>query len=266
MRVRRRLDAEIVRRGLLTSRAQAVDAINEGRVLVAGRPADAPARLVSPAEAIRVDGPSPPYVSRGGEKLAAALERFVVPVEGRRAVDVGASTGGFTDCLLQHGAAHVVAVDVGRGQLAWSLRNDRRVTLLERTNARSLTADDIGGPADLVVADVSFISLVTIAPALVACATDAADFVLLVKPQFEAGPARVGKGGIVRDPATHRAVLAEVVDGLGAAGLTVTDVMPSPRRGADGNVEFLARAARRGTAVDATALDAAVAEVVEAAR
>jgi 23S rRNA (cytidine1920-2'-O)/16S rRNA (cytidine1409-2'-O)-methyltransferase len=260
MRVRRRLDAEIVRRGLLPSRAQAVAAITAGRVLVAGQPALAPARLVDAGEAIRVEGPPARYVSRGGEKLAAALDRFGVSVTGRRALDVGASTGGFTDCLLQAGAAHVVAVDVGRGQLAWSLRNDPRVTLLERTNARTLTVADMGDAAELVVADVSFISLVTIAPALVACSTDDANFVLLVKPQFEAGRTRVGKGGIVRDPDVHRAVLGEVVHGLAQVGLIVTDVMPSPVRGADGNVEFLVRAARAGAPVTDAALDAAVAE------
>jgi 23S rRNA (cytidine1920-2'-O)/16S rRNA (cytidine1409-2'-O)-methyltransferase len=260
MRVRRRLDAEIVRRGLLPSRAQAVAAIAAGRVLVAGRPALVPARLVNAGEAIRVDEPPTRYVSRGGEKLAAALDRFGVMVSGRRALDVGASTGGFTDCLLQAGAAHVMAVDVGRGQLAWSLRNDSRVTLLEQTNARTLTTDDIGEPAELVVADVSFISLVTIAPALVSCSTDDADFVLLVKPQFEAGRARVGKGGVVRDHNVHRAVLSEVRQGLAQRGLIVIDVMPSPLRGADGNVEFLVRATRTGTPVTDAALDAAVAE------
>ena len=173
MTQRRRLDAELVRRGLLGSRSQAVEAISAGRVLVAGSRADAPARLVDPAEPIQLQGDAPRFVSRGGEKLAAALERFAVPVAGVRALDLGASTGGFTDCLLQAGAASVVAVDVGRGQLAWSLRTDPRVTLLERTNARNLEAGHIGGAVDLVVADLSFISLVTVAPALVRCTTPA---------------------------------------------------------------------------------------------
>jgi 23S rRNA (cytidine1920-2'-O)/16S rRNA (cytidine1409-2'-O)-methyltransferase len=199
-------------------------------------------------------------VSRGGDKLAAALDRFAVVVEGARALDLGASTGGFTDCLLQAGAASVVAVDVGRGQLAWSLRTDARVTVLERTNARNLEAEQIGGAVDLVVADLSFISLRTVAPALVRCTSAHADAVLLVKPQFEAGRARVGKGGIVRDPDVHRAVLHEVTDGLAAAGVIVTDIMVSPLRGADGNVEFLARARRAGPVVDAATLDACVEE------
>jgi 23S rRNA (cytidine1920-2'-O)/16S rRNA (cytidine1409-2'-O)-methyltransferase len=260
MTQRRRLDAELVRRGLLGSRSQAVEAISAGRVLVAGSRADAPARLVDPAESIQLQGQPPRYVSRGGDKLAAALDRFAVGVEGVRALDLGASTGGFTDCLLQAGAASVVAVDVGRGQLAWSLRTDARVTVVERTNARNLEAAQIGGAVDLVVADLSFISLRTVAPALVRCTTAHADLVLLVKPQFEAGRARVGKGGIVRDPDVHRAVLHEVTDGLATAGVIVTDIMVSPLRGADGNVEFLARARRAGVILTAAALDACVAE------
>src|SRR5687767_3422228 len=189
--MRRRLDAELVRRGLVTSRSRAADAIHSGRVLVGGAPAMTPARQVSAAEAITVTGPPPRFVSRGGDKLAGALTRFGIDVNGRRALDAGASTGGFTDCLLQAGAARVYAVDVGRGQLAWTLRNDPRVTLLERTNVRTLPPEMIDGPVDLVVADLSFISLVTVAPALVRCGAPGADYVLLVKPQFEAGRARV---------------------------------------------------------------------------
>jgi 23S rRNA (cytidine1920-2'-O)/16S rRNA (cytidine1409-2'-O)-methyltransferase len=240
---------------LLGSRRQAVEAIVAGRVRVAGSPAAAPSRLVAPDESIQVAGEPPRFVSRGGEKLAAALERFAVPVRGRRALDAGASTGGFTDCLLQHGAAHVVAVDVGRGQLAWSLRDDPRVTVRERTNVRALEPADIGGAVDVTVADLSFISLVTVAPALARCTGPEGELVLLVKPQFEAGRARVGKGGIVRDPAVHRAVLHEVRDGLRDAGLHVVDIMTSPLRGADGNVEFLARCDGRGPALDDARLD-----------
>jgi 23S rRNA (cytidine1920-2'-O)/16S rRNA (cytidine1409-2'-O)-methyltransferase len=240
MTVRRRLDAELVRRGLLGSRRQAVDAIVAGRVLVGGSAADAPARMVGSAESIHVQGPGPRFVSRGGEKLAAALEGFGIEVAGRRALDLGASTGGFTDCLLQAGAASVVAVDVGHGQLAWSLRCDPRVTLVERTNARRLVPDAIGGRVGLLVADLSFISLVTVAPAMARCTTEHAELVLLVKPQFEAGRSRVGRGGIVRDPDVHRAVLRAVGAGLGAHGIGVVDVMSSPLVGADGNVEFLA--------------------------
>ena len=260
MTQRRRLDAELVRRGLLASRSQAVEAISAGRVLVAGSRADAPARLVDPAEPIQLQGDAPRFVSRGGEKLAAALERFAVPVAGVRALDLGASTGGFTDCLLQAGAASVLAVDVGRGQLAWALRTDTRVTVLERTNARNLEPEHLGGVVDLAVADLSFISLRTVAPALVRCTTVDADLVLLVKPQFEAGRARVGKGGIVRDPDVHRAVLHEVATGLESSGLFVVDVMVSPLRGADGNVEFLVRANRSGPAISIDVLDACVAE------
>jgi 23S rRNA (cytidine1920-2'-O)/16S rRNA (cytidine1409-2'-O)-methyltransferase len=256
--VRRRLDAELVRRGLLGSRRQAVEAIVAGRVRVGGSPAPAPARLVAPEEPIQVAGDPPRFVSRGGEKLAAALERFEIAVRGCRALDAGASTGGFTDCLLQSGAAHVHAVDVGRGQLAWPLRGDPRVTVRERTNVRRLEPDELGGPVDLTVADLSFISLVTVAPALARCTRPDGDLVLLVKPQFEAGRARVGKGGIVRDPAVHRAVLHEVRDGLRDAGLHVVDVTVSPLHGADGNVEFLAHCDASGPALDDHGLDAAV--------
>ncbi len=256
--VRRRLDAELVRRGLLGSRRQAVEAIAAGRVRVGGSPTRAPARLVGTGEPIQLTGDPPRFVSRGGEKLAAALARFAVDVRGRRALDAGASTGGFTDCLLQARAAHVDAVDVGRGQLAWSLRHDPRVTVRERTNVRALEPGDLGGPVDLTVADLSFISLVTVAPALARCTRPDGDLVLLVKPQFEAGRARVGKGGIVRDPDVHRAVLHEVRDGLRDAGLHVVDVMASPLRGADGNVEFLVRCDARGPALDDAPLDLAV--------
>jgi len=240
------------------SRPQAVEAILAGRVLVAGSPARGAARLVGPAEPIDVLGPPPRFVSRGGEKLAGALDHFGVDVAGRCALDAGASTGGFTDCLLQAGASHVVAVDVGRGQLAWSLREDARVTVLERTNVRGLGPDAIGGSVGVTVADLSFVSLVTAAPALVRCSDPDGTFVLLVKPQFEAGRARIGKGGIVRDPAVHRDVLREVRDGLAGASLFVHDVMTSPLRGADGNVEFLVHADRSGPAVDDAVLDRCV--------
>ncbi len=245
--MRRRLDAELVRRGLVVSRSGAAEAIRAGRVLVGGAPASTPARQVAAAEPITVTGPAPRFVSRGGDKLDAALRRFRIEPAGRRALDAGASTGGFTDCLLQTGAAHVHAVDVGRGQLAWTLRQDPRVTVLERTNVRALEADTLGGPVDVVTADLSFISLLTVAPALVRCAAPTADLVLLMKPQFEAGRARVGKGGVVRDTEVHRAVLHEVVTGLSAAGLPAGEVMPSPLRGADGNAEFFLHC-RRGDA------------------
>jgi 23S rRNA (cytidine1920-2'-O)/16S rRNA (cytidine1409-2'-O)-methyltransferase len=245
--VRRRLDVEIVRRGLAPSRAQAVDAIAAGRVSVSGNPATTPARQVDTAEPIVVAAPATgeAFVSRGGTKLAGALDAFSVDVTGARAVDVGSSTGGFTDCLLRRGAAHVVAIDVGRNQLAWSLRNDLRVTVMERTNVRTLEPDTVDPPARVCVADVSFISLVAVAPSLLALTAPDAEFVLLVKPQFEAGRARLGKGGIVREPEVHDAVLHEVIDALDGHGLGVHDVVASPLRGANGNIEFFVHA-RRG--------------------
>jgi 23S rRNA (cytidine1920-2'-O)/16S rRNA (cytidine1409-2'-O)-methyltransferase len=245
--LRRRLDAELVRRGLVTSRARAVEAIEAGRVLVGGAPALSAARQVADADAVHVlDEPEAEvYVSRGGRKLAAALDAFSIDVAGRHAVDVGASTGGFTDCLLRRGAAHVVAIDVGRGQLAWSLRNDPRVTVMERVNVRDLRRPVCEPAPDLCTVDVSFISLRTIAPPLLAITAPRAEFVLLVKPQFEAGRDRVGKGGVVRDASVREAVLSEVLEGLEAQGLAIVAVLESPLRGADGNVEFLARAQAR---------------------
>jgi 23S rRNA (cytidine1920-2'-O)/16S rRNA (cytidine1409-2'-O)-methyltransferase len=252
--VRRRLDAELVRRGLCDSRARAVEAVGAGRVLVGGAPASNPDRHVADDEAIAVAGPPPPFVSRGGEKLAAALDAFPVTVAGRRAVDAGASTGGFTDCLLQRGAREVVAVDVGRGQLAWSLQSDPRVRTMDRVNVRNLEPTDIGGAVPLAVADLSFISLLTVAPALARCTTADADLVLLVKPQFEAGRARVGKGGIVRDPEVHRDVLQQVASGLAAVGLPVVAAIASPITGADGNREFLVHVDRAARPADVAAL------------
>ena len=218
--------------------------------------------MVGADEPVAVTGPPKRFVSRGGDKLDAALERFGVDVRGRRALDAGASTGGFTDCLLQRGAAGVVAVDVGYGQLHERLRTDERVEARERTNVRSLVLDE---PVDLVVADLSFISLGTVAPALLgANAAPGADVVLLVKPQFEAGRAEVSKGrGVVRDPAVWRRVLAETRSALEGQGAAMMDVMVSPLKGADGNVEFLvhvrAHAAAPGV-VDEAALDAVVDE------
>jgi 23S rRNA (cytidine1920-2'-O)/16S rRNA (cytidine1409-2'-O)-methyltransferase len=238
--MRRRLDLELVRRGLTDSRARAQEAIEAGLVLVSGTRADRPGRLVSPDEPVHLEGPPKRFVSRGGEKLAAALDRFGVDPAGLRALDAGASTGGFTDCLLQRGAASVVAVDVGTGQLAWSLRNDPRVTVRERCNVRHLTLADVGGaPVDLVVADLSFISLRLVGAALAGVAADGADAVLLIKPQFEAGRGQVRRGGLVTDPSVHLAVLADVTGALVEDGLVALAVMPSPLRGAAGNIEFL---------------------------
>ncbi len=252
--MRRRLDAELVRRKLVPSRARAVEAIAAGRVRVGGAPVASAARQVAPDESIQVDAPAAEFVSRGGEKLAGALDRFGLEVTGLRALDAGASTGGFTDCLLQRGAAHVVAVDVGRGQLAWRLREDPRVTVLERTNVRNLEPDAIGGRVGVTVADLSFISLRLVAPALARCTAPGADLVLLVKPQFEAGRSQVGKGGIVRDPAVHLEVLTTVSAALAAAGIEPVGLGPSPLRGADGNVEFVLHA-RANPEPDPTAAD-----------
>jgi len=261
--MRRRLDLELVRRGLTSSRARAQEAIEAGLVLVSGARADRAGRLVSPDEPVHLEAPPSRYVSRGGEKLAAALDRFAVDVAGLAALDAGASTGGFTDCLLQRGAASVVAVDVGTGQLAWSLRTDPRVTVVERCNARYLTPAQVGGPVDLVVADLSFISLRLVAPALAGVARTGADAVLLIKPQFEAGRAQVRRGGLVTDPAVHRTVLEEVTAALAGDGLTPLAVMPSPLRGASGNIEFLGHFRVRpddGPSLEPAALAAAVEE------
>jgi 23S rRNA (cytidine1920-2'-O)/16S rRNA (cytidine1409-2'-O)-methyltransferase len=240
---RRRLDAELVRRGLAGSRAEAQAAVESGRVLVAGAPASKPARLVAPGEPVTLLGDGPRFVSRGGDKLDAALTTFGLDVAGRRALDAGASTGGFTDCVLQRGVAHVVAVDVGHGQLHPRLRADPRVDARERTNIRHVTADGIGGAVDLVVADLSFISLRTVVGALLACCRPGADLVLLVKPQFEAGRAVVSKGkGVVRDPSVHAAVLEQISDVLLGEGAAIMGQMESPLRGADGNTEFFVHA------------------------
>jgi len=235
MGARRRLDAEMVRRGLVPSRQQAQEAIDAARVLVGGASAAKAARLVAPDEPIILQGPGPAYVSRGGRKLEAALDAFALRPVGLRCLDAGASTGGFTDCLLQRGASSVVAVDVGHGVLHERLRADARVTALERTNVRSL---DLGERFPLVVADLSFISLRTVAPALVAHAT--ADLVLLVKPQFEAGRAEASKGrGVITDPAIHQRVVDEVALAFDRLGAVKMGVMRSPVTGADGNVELL---------------------------
>ena len=235
---RRRLDAEMVRRGLCASRTDASRAIEAGLVLVNGTVADKASRQVHAGDAVLVTQP-PRFVSRGGEKLDAALDVFGIDVAGRRVLDAGASTGGFTDCLLQRGAAHVVALDVGHGQLHPRIRNDARVTVLERFHVRDATCASIGGAVDLVTADLSFISLTRVLPALVGVCREGAPLVLLVKPQFEAGREEVGKGGIVSDPAVHAAVLEKVRQYAEDAGFQQLAVIESPITGAEGNREFL---------------------------
>jgi 23S rRNA (cytidine1920-2'-O)/16S rRNA (cytidine1409-2'-O)-methyltransferase len=238
---RSRLDAELVRRGLARSREQAAELIAAGRVAVAGQTAAKPATQVSRDAPVTVssgdDGPE--YVSRGGHKLAGALAAFSgLEVAGRRCLDAGASTGGFTDVLLRAGAAHVVAVDVGYGQLAWRLRTDPRVTVLDRVNVRALEPSAVAPPPQVVVADLSFISLTLVLPALVACAAPDADFALMVKPQFEVGKGRVGAGGVVRDPADRAAAVRGVCDAAAGLGLGVRGVAASPLPGPAGNVEY----------------------------
>ena len=219
--------------------------IDDGRVLVGGAPTDKAARLVGPDEPIRVLGPAPRFVSRGGEKLAGALDRFEVDVEGRRCLDAGSSTGGFTDALLQAGAASVVAVDVGRHQLHERLRADPRVDVREQTDIRRVDPSAVGGPVDVVVADLSFIAIRAVIAALVDLLVPGGDLVVLLKPQFEAGRAEVSRGrGIIRDPEVWRRVLADNLAVIEDAGAAIMDAMVSPLRGAEGNAEFLLHARR----------------------
>jgi 23S rRNA (cytidine1920-2'-O)/16S rRNA (cytidine1409-2'-O)-methyltransferase len=255
--VRRRLDTELVRRGLVASRAEAQAAVDAGLVTVAGRPTVKASTMVADSEPLALAGPPRRFVSRGGDKLDAALDRFGVDPSGQDAMDAGASTGGFTDVLLRRGASRVVAVDVGYGQLAWSLREDPRVTVMERTNVRDLRPGDLPFEPALVVADLSFISLRVALPPLAALAAPGAAFVVLVKPQFEVGRDRVGSGGVVRDPSAWRAALDGVRDAFAGLGRTVTGAMASPVRGPAGNVEFLVLAAPGRAAAD---LEAGVAE------
>ncbi len=210
-------------------------------MIVGGAPTTKPSRLVAPGEPIELLGPRRRFVSRGGDKLDAALDEFAIDVLGARALDAGASTGGFTDCLLKRGAAHVIAVDVGHGQLHERLLADERVELRDRTNVRSLDAGIIGGRVDIVVADLSFVSLRVVAPALLACVRPGGDLVLLVKPQFESTRQEAAKGkGVIRDEAVRARVLDEVIAALAALGAAIMGTMVSPLTGADGNVEYLA--------------------------
>ncbi|HEY6531694.1 MAG TPA: TlyA family RNA methyltransferase [Acidimicrobiales bacterium] len=242
MSTRRRLDAELVRRGLAPSRERAQADIAAGRVTVGGAPATKAARLVDAGEAVIVHGPPPRFVSRAGEKLQGAVERFGLAehLAGARVLDCGASTGGFTDCVLQHGAAEVVAVDVGHNQLHERLRADPRVRNVERTNLRTLDPAAVGEPVDVVVGDLSFISLRLVLDPVFAVARRGAPYALLVKPQFEAGRAEAARGrGVIADPAIWRRVLDEVATALGERGASIMGAMMSPLTGSDGNVEFV---------------------------
>jgi len=255
---RRRLDAELVRRGLARSRDQAAELVAAGRVEVRGNPATKVAALVDPADAVRVRDGGDPYASRGGHKLAGALAAFPgLRVDGRRCLDAGASTGGFTDVLLRNGAASVVAVDVGYGQLAWSLRTDPRVTVLDRTNVRELTPEAIGGPVALTVADLSFISLRLVLPALVSCTEPGGDLVPMVKPQFEVGRDRIERG-VVRDPGLRTEAVLAVARTAEDLGWGVAGVVASPLPGPSGNVEFFLWLRRDAAPVDEEAVGAVV--------
>lgn len=235
------MDAELVRRGLARSRQQAAELIGAGRVRIDGMPAAKPATAVSMDAKLTVSADERTWVSRGAHKLIGALDAFGVPVQGRRCLDAGASTGGFTEVLLDRGAAEIVAADVGYGQLAWSLRSDERVHVLERTNVRTLTPEAIGGPVDLVVADLSFISLATVLPALTACCRRDADIVPMVKPQFEVGKDRVGAGGVVSDPALRAEAVLAVARRAAELHWNTVAVTASPLPGPSGNVEFFLR-------------------------
>jgi 23S rRNA (cytidine1920-2'-O)/16S rRNA (cytidine1409-2'-O)-methyltransferase len=261
---RRRLDAELVRRGLARSREQACELVGAGRVSVGGQVAAKPATQVETGAPIVVteDSDDPGYASRGGHKLAGALEAFGdagLAVAGRRCLDAGASTGGFTDVLLRAGAAEVVAVDVGYGQLAWRLRTDARVTVHDRTNVRELTLDTIGAPVSLVVGDLSFISLRLVLGALAGVTEDDGDLVLMVKPQFEVGRDRLGSGGVVRDPGLRAEAVASVAEHAGTLGWGVAGVVASPLPGPSGNVEYFLWLRRDAPPLERTDLDHAVA-------
>lgn len=213
--------------------------IDTGRVRVRGNPAPKPSTLVAPEDPLAIDGPPAQFVSRAGAKLDGAIEAFDVPIEGRVAIDVGASTGGFTDCLLQRGAAEVVALDVGYGQLHHRIRSDSRVAVVERTNIRHADPAALGAPFDLVVADLSFISLALVAPQIRALGAGETDWILLVKPQFEAGKGLVGSGGIVRDPEVHAQAIEQAVAALDKTGVGVIGLVRSSITGTEGNREFL---------------------------
>ncbi|MBM3506982.1 MAG: TlyA family RNA methyltransferase [Alphaproteobacteria bacterium] len=245
MKARTRVDQLLVDRGLAETKAKAHALVLAGVVFSGEQRLDKPGRMVAPDLDLSVRGAAHPWVSRGGVKLAHGFEHFGLSAAGKVCLDVGASTGGFTDVLLQGGAERVYAVDVGRGQLDWKLRNDPRVVVLEGVNARSLSAEEVPELVDLIVCDASFIGLEVVLPAALALAKPRADLIALIKPQFEVGPERVGKGGVVCDPALHEEVTARIQAWLAARGWHVLGVTPSPLLGPAGNREFLV-GARRG--------------------
>lgn len=260
-----RLDQRVFELGHAESREKAKALIMAGSIFVNGEKKTKPGDTVAEDAAIEVKGDKLPFVSRGGLKLQKALDTFAIDPAGYTCVDCGASTGGFTDCLLQRGAKHVYAVDVGYGQLAWSLRCDERVTVMERTNARSLAPDMFPEKMDMAVMDMSFISLRLVLPAVRSLLTEAGQVVCLVKPQFEAGREKVGKKGVVRDPAVHREVLEGFIAGAEGLGFAVAGMTFSPVRGPEGNIEYLAwlRMSGESVPVDAAAIVAASHEALE---
>ena len=248
MRVKKqRADLLLVASGLAESRARAQALIMAGKVLSGERPVEKPGQLLDPSKGLRLRGQLHPWVSRGGLKLEKGLDHFGIDPADKVCLDVGASTGGFTDVLLTRGAARVYAVDVGHGQLDWKLRSDPRVVVMEKTNARHLTRDAVSEPVDLIVCDASFIGLETVLPAPMALAAPVAVLIALIKPQFEVGRGQVGKGGVVRDPALHTAVCAKISSWIDALpGWRALGITESPITGPEGNKEFLI-AACRGT-------------------
>ena len=259
--MRTRLDAELVRRGLARSREHAVDLIESRSILVRGIPASKPATQVDAETSITLAGARSGYVSRGGHKLAGALDAFPeILVDGKVALDAGASTGGFTDVLLKRGASKVIAVDVGYGQLAWELRQDPRVEIHDRTNVRNLSREIIQDSVDIVVADLSFISLTLVIPALTAVSKPDADFLIMVKPQFEVGREKLGAGGVVRDPQLRKNAVLEVAKSAHEMGLGTLGVVASPLPGPSGNVEYFLWLRRGAAMISDSAIDEAIAK------
>ena len=254
-----RLDAELVRRELARSRENAVELIAAGKVLVNGIPATKAATQVDAQISITLKDEQTEFVSRGGHKLAGALDHFFdIKVKDKVALDAGASTGGFTDVLLKRGAKKVIAADVGYGQLAWQLQSDNRVKILDRVNVRSLTKEQVKEDIDLIVADLSFISLKLVLPALIDVAKDEADFLVMVKPQFEVGKEKLGAGGVVRDPDLRKEAVAAVADSAFALGLGCLGVVASPLPGPSGNVEYFLWLNKAGQALLQVDLDLAI--------
>ena len=259
--MRIRLDAELVRRGLARSREHAVDLIEARQVLVGGIPATKPATQVNPETSIKLAGVRDDFVSRGGHKLAGALDAFPdIKTEAKVCLDAGASTGGFTDVLLKRGVAKVIAVDVGYGQLAWELRNDPRVKVLDRTNVRHISPEIIGESVELIVADLSFISLTMVIPALKSVSTDETDYLVMVKPQFEVGREKLGAGGVVRDSQLRKQAIVDVANSAFELGLGCLGVCASPLPGPAGNVEYFLWLKAGAPLLSDAIIDAAIAK------